>query len=292
LAAEGCSLAAHFPMKTKSILVPLAAMTAAVFAVTLILTNGRAEDAHAAPAHGAHWSYEGATGPAHWAELDPDCEVCKEGQAQSPIDLVTAAVQAGSPANLDYGNTSLRVEQHEHVASLVDNGHTIQVTVEEGSTFTTSHGTYQLKQFHFHTPSEHTIDGRSFPMEVHFVHQSADGRLAVVGIFFVEGAANANLAKLIAHFPAGSGQSAELPAEKIDLDLHLPKDRTAYTYMGSLTTPPCSEGVEWYVLREPVPASREQLEAFAARLHQNHRPVQPLNGRTVELVTVADKEGD
>jgi carbonic anhydrase len=279
-------------MKTKSILFTLAVTTAAGFAVTLTLTNGRAEDAHAAPAHGAHWSYEGATGPAHWAELDPECDVCRDGKTQSPIDLATATAQAGSSANLDYGKTSLHIAQHEHVSSLLDNGHTIQVTVEEGSTFTTSHGTYQLKQFHFHTPSEHTLNGRSFPMEVHFVHQSADGRLAVVGIFFVEGAANANLAKLIAHFPAGSGESADLPAEKIDLDLHLPADRTAYTYMGSLTTPPCSEGVEWYVLREPVPASREQLAAFAARLKNNHRPVQPLNGRAVELVKVADKEGD
>lgn len=282
-------------MKTKPSLFTLAVMTAAVFAVTLTLTKGRAEtpaDAHAAPAHGAHWSYEGATGPDHWAELDPDCDVCRDGKAQSPIDLVTETAQAGSPANVDYEKTSLRIEQHEHVTSLLDNGHTIQVTVEEGSTLTTSHGTYQLKQFHFHTPSEHTLDGRSFPMEVHFVHQSADGRLAVVGIFFVEGATNENLAKLIAHFPTGSGQSTNLPAEKIDLDLHLPTDRTAYTYMGSLTTPPCSEGVEWYVLREPVPASREQLAAFAARLHKNHRPVQPLNGRTVELVKVAEKEGN
>ncbi len=282
-------------MKTKPIFFTLAFVTAAGFAVTFTLTNGRAEastDAHAAPAHGAHWSYEGATGPDHWAELDPECDVCRDGKTQSPIDLASETAQAGAPANPDHGMTSLHLAPHEHVASLLDNGHTIQVTVEEGGALTTSHGTYQLKQFHFHTPSEHTIDGRSFPMEIHFVHQSADGHLAVVGIFFVEGAANENLAKLIAHFPAGPGQSAHLPAEKIDLDLHLPTDRTAYTYMGSLTTPPCTEGVEWYVLREPVPASREQLAAFAARLHKNHRPVQPLNGRTVELVKVADKEGD
>jgi carbonic anhydrase len=281
-------------MKTKPFFFALAVMTAAGFTVTLILTIGRAEahaDTHAAAAHGAHWSYEGATGPDHWAELDPDCDVCKEGQAQSPIGLVTAAPEGKAPASAD-GMTSLRFAEHEHVASLVDNGHTIQVTVEEGGTLTTAHGTYQLQQFHFHTPSEHTLDGRSFPMEIHFVHQSADGHLAVVGIFFVEGAANENLAKLIAHFPAGSGESADLSAEKIDLDLHLPTDRTAYTYMGSLTTPPCTEGVEWYVLREPVTASREQLGAFAARLKNNHRPVQPLNGRMVELVKIADREGN
>jgi carbonic anhydrase len=270
-------------MKTKLIVAGLA--------VALTLSRGRAETPsapHSAPTHGAHWSYEGATGPAHWAELDPGCTVCGEGKAQSPVNLVPATAQEGSHAKLDYSTTSLRIAQHEHVTSLLDNGHTIQVTVDEGSTFTTGRGIYQLVQFHFHTPSEHTVDGRSFPMEIHFVHQSADGHLAVIGIFYVEGPANENLAKLIAHFPAGSGQSAHLPAEKIDLDLHLPTDRAAYTYIGSLTTPPCTEGVEWYVLREPMPASREQLAAFAERLHKNHRPLQPLNGRTIEAVKITD----
>jgi carbonic anhydrase len=267
----------------------IARITAAGLMVALTLPGGRAETHatdHTAPAHGAHWTYEGATGPAHWAELDPAFAASSEGKAQSPINLVTAAAKAGNAA------TSLRLAQHEHVASLLDNGHTIQVTVEEGGTFTTGHGTYQLVQFHFHAPSEHTIDGRSFPLEVHFVHQSADGHLAVVGMLFVEGPANEDLAKVIAHFPAGSGQSAHLPAEKIDLDLHLPADPTAYNYAGSLTTPPCTEGVDWYVLRQPVTASREQLAAFAARFGDNHRPVQPLNGRTIELVKIASKAGN
>ncbi len=281
-------------MKTKPIHFTRIVTAAAGVALAFFLTSTRAEEHSTSPdasAHGAHWSYEGDTGPAHWAELEPDYALCKDGKAQSPIDLVTAIARAGSAAGPDYGTTSLRIARHEHVESLLDNGHTIQVTVEEGSTLTTSHGTYQLKQFHFHTPSEHTVDGRSFPLEVHFVHQSSDGHLAVVGIFFVEGAANANLAKLIAHLPAGSGQSAHLPAQKIDLDLRLPADRAAYTYLGSLTTPPCTEGVEWYVLREPMSASREQLAAFAARLHKNNRPVQPLNARPIETVQIADHDG-
>jgi carbonic anhydrase len=275
-------------MKTKLVHFTLAAAAAAAFAVTFILTSGRAEEhaaSHTEAAHGPHWSYEGATGPEHWAELDPDCVV---GRSQSPVDLTTANARPGNPA---YSATSMRISSHEHVASLLDNGHTIQVTVEEGGTLTTRLGTYQLKQFHFHAPSEHTLDGRTFPLEVHFVHESADGHLAVIGIFFLEGAANENLAKLIAHLPAGSGQSAHLPSEKIDLDLHLLMNRTAFTYMGSLTTPPCTEGVEWFVLREPVSASREQLAAFAERLKNNHRPVQPLNGRPIETVTIADTEG-
>jgi carbonic anhydrase len=260
------------------------------FAVALAFATGRAEEhsaAHASPAHGAHWSYEGETGPAHWAELDPACTACSEGKAQSPIDLVTAAPQAGHPAG---GPTVLHFAEHEQLAGVEDNGHTIQVTVEQGSTFTTSHGTYQLKQFHFHAPSEHTIDGRSFPLEVHFVHQTADGHLAVVGMLFVEGPANENLAKLIAHFPAGPGQSAHLPAEKIELNLREPLDPTAYNYPGSLTTPPCTEGVDWYVFRQPVTASREQLAAFAARYGNNHRPVQPLNGRKIEVVEITEGE--
>ena len=189
---------------------------------------------------------------------------------------------------LNYGTTSLQISHHEQVSGLLDNGHTIQVTVENGSTLTTSRGTYHLKQFHFHTPSEHTFDGRHSPMEVHFVHQSSDGNLAVVGVLFAEGPANENLAKLISNFPPAKGQSARLPAEKLDLNLQLPPAKAAYAYMGSLTTPPCSENVEWFVFRDPVRASREQLNAFAARLKPNNRPVQPLSGRSIKTETVAD----
>ena len=124
----------------------------------------------------------------------------------------------------------------------------------------------------------------SFPLEVHFVHQSADGHpWPWSACFFVVGPANENLAQLIAHFPAGFG-AADLPADKIELDLRPPVDTTAYHYAGSLTTPPCTEGVDWYIFRQPVTASREQIAAFETRLHHNHRPVQPLNGRVVEVV--------
>jgi len=258
------------------------------FSVALVLSSGRAETAsaphatsHDAPAHGAHWSYEGATGPAHWAELDPGVV---QGKAQSPIDLVTTAA-----VNPPSGPLALHFTGHEYLAGEEDNGHTIQVTLETGSTFTTARGTYALKQFHFHTPSEHTVDGRSFPLEVHFVHQSADGHLAVVGVFFVEGPANENLAQLIAHFPA-EHKAEHFPADKIDFNLRPPVDTTAYNYQGSLTTPPCTEGVDWYLFRQPMTASREQIAAFAARLHHNNRPVQPLNGRAIEVVRIADQQ--
>ena len=258
--------------------------------VVLILAGFFKSDAlaqSAAPAAHAHWAYEGDHGPSHWAALDPAYAPCANGKAQSPIDLTKGGSGTGNSWKLDYGTTSLQIAHNEQVSGLLDNGHTIQVTVEEGSTLTTGRGTYQLKQFHFHTPSEHTFDGEHLPMEVHFVHQSTNGSLAVVGILFTEGAANANFAKLIAHFPAAKGQSVTLPDEKLDLNLQLPAKQSAYTYMGSLTTPPCTENVEWFVFRDPVQASREQFSAFAARLKPNNRPVQPLHGRSIEAATVA-----
>jgi carbonic anhydrase len=241
----------------------------------------------ASAARPAHWGYEGEHGPANWATLDPAYAACDKGKAQSPIDITKAGAGTGNPWKLNYKSSSLRIAHHEQVTELVDNGHTIQITVEEGSTLTTSRNTYQLKQFHFHTPSEHTVEGKSSPMEVHFVHQSADKNFAVVSLLFAEGATNANLAKLIANFPKAKGESAHLPEVKLDLALHLPTNNAAYSYMGSFTTPPCTENVEWLVFRDPVMASREQLDAFATRLKPNNRPVQPLNGRTIDIGNTA-----
>ena len=242
--------------------------------------------ASAAPKQSAHWAYEGKHGPSHWAMLSPAYAVCDEGRAQSPVDIRAAVVATASPWKLDYQQSALRIVHHENVTDLVDNGHTIQVTVEEGSTLTTSRNMYHLKQFHFHTPSEHTIEGKNAPMEVHFVHQSADKNFAVVAALFAEGAPNESIAKLIANFPKAKGESAHRPEIKLDLVLHLPAKNDAYTYMGSFTTPPCTENVEWFVFRNPVIASREQLNAFAARLSPNNRPVQALNDRTIDKLTV------
>lgn len=186
-----------------------------------------------------------------------------------------------------YGATALKIAHHEHVTDILDNGHTLQVTVEEGSTLVTDRGTYQLKQFHFHTPSEHTVGGKSFPMEAHFVHQNAAGGFAVVSVLFSEGAANENLAKLIAHFPAAQGESRFLPEVKLDLTMHMPATNAVYCYAGSFTTPPCTDDVEWLVFRAPVAASAQQLQAFAARLNHNNRPIQSTNERPITVGTVA-----
>jgi carbonic anhydrase len=241
----------------------------------------------AGSARPVHWTYEGKEGPRQWGTLSPIYAACDHKSGQSPIDITRVEAGMATPLKLAYGSTSLRIAHHEQVIDIVDNGHTIQVTVDEGTTLTTGKDTYHLKQFHFHTPSEHTIDGHHFPMEVHFVHQSAAGNFAVISALFTEGAANANLAQLIAHFPKAKGDADHFPNEKIDLALHLPANTSTYSYIGSFTTPPCTENVEWFVFREPIAASRGQLKAFSDRLDHNNRPVQPSHDRTIGTATVA-----
>ncbi|HEX6243743.1 MAG TPA: carbonic anhydrase family protein [Polyangiales bacterium] len=235
--------------------------------------------AAATSARPVEWGYTGERGPAHWAELSPVYSACVQN-AQSPIDVLQSA-ETGSEWRADYRQTGLKIAHHEHVTDILDNGHTIQVTVDEGSTLTTARDSYALKQFHFHTPSEHAVDGKSFPMEVHFVHQSASGKFAVLSALFEEGAENANLATLIANFPQAKGETKVDPQVRLELALQLPQDTSAHSYLGSFTTPPCTEDVEWLILRKPVAASREQLDAFAARLNHNNRPLQPLHQRAI-----------
>lgn len=242
--------------------------------------------AAAANARPAHWSYEGKLGPESWSALSPAYAACGQGRTQSPIDLPESLGETTSTLRLNYKSTSLRIAHHEHVTDILDNGHTIQVTVDEGSTLVTGRGTYQLKQFHFHTPSEHTVAGKLLPMEVHFVHQSDDGRFAVVGVLFAEGAANENLATLIPHLPPKAGEGQARPDVQLDLRFDLPTHSAAYHYMGSFTTPPCTEDVEWLIPRTPRQASAAQLAAFAERLDHNNRPIQAMNDRPLDQVTV------
>ena len=237
----------------------------------------------------AHWGYEGKDGPEYWPKLNPAYAACGQGKSQSPINITQTAAGDAKAWKLNYKSTSLKIAHHEHVTDIVDNGHTIQVSVDGGSTLTTDRSVYSLKQFHFHTPSEHTIDGSHFPMEMHFVHQSADGKFAVVAALIQEGSENENLAKIIAHLPKAKGDSAHLPEVKLDLVFHLPATTASYTYMGSLTTPPCTEEVEWLVFRDPIPASKAQIEAFASRLSPSNRPTQPLNGRIIGSRTTVNK---
>ncbi|MBL8000657.1 MAG: carbonic anhydrase family protein [Flavobacteriales bacterium] len=236
------------------------------------------------PARPVHWGYGEEAGPASWGSLSPVYALCGNGKGQSPIALTSGTATSGPSWSFDYRTTRLAVAHHEHVENLVDNGHTIQVTVDEGSTLTLNGTAYTLKQFHVHTPSEHTIDGKNMPMEVHLVHQDSAGNFAVVGVLVKEGAANANFAKLVANLPAAKGDTVAVAGEQLDLTMHLPAREKAYHYVGSLTTPPCSENVQWLVLQDMITLSKDQIQAFSSRIGPNNRPTQPLNTRTVSSV--------
>ena len=219
-----------------------------------------------------HWSYEGASGPDSWGKLDRSYAACGRGAQQSPIDLsgaVRAEVDAGS----------IRWKPIK-LGSIVNNGHTIQVNTPDGGHLELDGFRYDLVQFHFHHMSEHTVDGKQFPMEVHFVHKAADGDgLAVVGVFLAAGSENAVLAPIWATMPEEEGESSR--DVSVDVKGLLPKSSAAFRYAGSLTTPPCSEVVAWTVLKEAVGASAGQIAEFAKLFPGNFRPVQPLNRRFI-----------
>ena len=223
------------------------------------------------------WSYAGSTGPEHWADLSPDYALARSGRRQSPVDIVTSKVvaQSAAPIAASYQTTSLEI---------LNNGHTIEDDYHDGGTLTLDGRTYSLAQFHFHSPSEHTVDGRHFPMELHLVHKDPSGRLAVIGALIQEGAAHPELAKLWQHLPVEPGRSLAVEGVEVDATKLLPASLASYRYSGSLTTPPCSEDVSWFVLAEPIQASAEQIAAFRRVIHGNNRPTQPLNGRPIALV--------
>lgn len=231
--------------------------------------------ASASGAQAASWGYQGDIGPASWHELSAEYERCGNGRNQSPVDLRGMVDAALEPVAFDYTGRA---------QSLVNNGHTVKATVASGGSLSVDDRNYELKQFHFHAPSENRIRGESFPMEAHFVHADADGHLAVVAVLFREGEENDALDDLWEEIPEEEGEPRELASNSavMPADL-LPSQRTYYRYNGSLTTPPCSEGVLWMVMEEPVTVSADQVEAFRDAMdgHANNRPVQPLNARAI-----------
>ena len=218
-----------------------------------------------------NWGYDGDIGPAHWGSLDPSFATCSRGFEQSPIDLGDAPTASPPGVEFDYGPRS---------AEVVNNSHTIQVNVDPGSGIVVDQVRYDLLQFHFHRASEHTVAGTRFPLETHLVHQGEDGALAVVGVLHREGAPAEALAPIWNLLPAEPGNAVPVPGG-VDLAALLPKRRTAWRYPGSLTTPPCTEGVSWVVMTEPTTLSAEQIAAFSAIHDGNYRPVQPRNGPVV-----------
>jgi len=241
---------------------------------------------HAAEGH--HWGYEGATGPASWGKLSPEFAICASGRNQSPIDIGKTSPASLPAVRSAFGPAELRVAHTEHVADAVNNGHTIEVRYTQGDTLMVGDTSYELAQYHFHAPSEHTVRGRRWPMEMHLVHKSSSGGLAVVGVLIEKGAANAAFDPIWSNLPRAAGAESHFEHIKVNVDDLLPKARTAYRYDGSLTTPPCSEGVKWLVMTTPVQLSAAQIAAFTSIVAPNNRPVQPLNGRMVATDLVAE----
>lgn len=228
-----------------------------------------------------HWSYEGDSGPSAWGGLNPAFSACSEGRSQSPIDITDAASESLPEMSARFASASLRIVHHEHMADAINNGHTIQVNYSEGDTLSVGEQSYELNQYHFHSPSEHTLEGNHFPMEMHMVHKASDGSLAVIGVFIEEGSHNPAFDPIWANLPGEKGVESHFESVNVDIDELLPESQTTYRYDGSLTTPPCSEGVKWFIATEPIELSSEQIQAFTALITGNNRPVQPLNDRTV-----------
>jgi len=232
-------------------------------------------DAHAQAAPAApHWSYEGETGASHWAGLDPSYEACATGHMQSPINIDSFSQKGQEALGFSY--------QPANAMNIANNGHTIQVNFNPGNELSVGGKTYELKQLHFHTPSEHYIDGAPYAMEMHLVHKAADGQLAVVGVMMEVGGEghNQNLEKVWQNAPIVEGANLAEGVEFSPASL-LPASSSYFNYSGSLTTPPCTEGVSWFVMQDPIQISAGQLTAFQRLFPVNARMIQPLNGRTV-----------
>lgn len=242
-------------------------------AAALLLTAGgtaRAEEGHAG--HAPHWGYTGEAGPAHWGDLSEAYHMCARGTHQSPVDIADGADVEAAPVAMQYRPTPLKV---------VYNGHTVQVNYAAGSTLTVDGKTYHLAQFHFHSPSEHTRKGSPFPMEAHLVHKADDGSLAVVGVFLKEGSENPLLARIWPHLSGEVNREVAVEGVAVNVADLLPSEKAYYSYSGSLTTPPCSEGVTWLVMDRSVEVSKAQVERFLDLVNPNARPVQPLHDRDV-----------
>ncbi|MDR2853520.1 MAG: carbonic anhydrase family protein [Burkholderiaceae bacterium] len=227
--------------------------------------------------HAAHWSYDKETGPAHWGELAQENVMCKTGMQQSPIDLQPRSAER-------IGEKDFQINYHPTKVNVINNGHTIQAgSTEQANTISFKGKNYRLAQFHFHTPSEHTITHKNYPMEMHMVNTDENGNITVVGVFIEQGKENKMLAPVFSKLPVKPltpKEKADEPTE-VDLMALLPSDQKAMVYSGSLTTPPCSEQVNWIVMETPIEMSKSQIAAFQSIFSDNHRPVQKLNNRQV-----------
>lgn len=250
-------------------------MTLVVCGLTVAGTSPlRAQVAHSAEWK-TEWGYQGEIGPDHWGRLAPEYAACN-GKAQSPIDIRGATKSSLPPLRFDYRNGPLAID---------NNGVTIRVNYppgQSGDFLTVGDARYQLVQFHFHHPSEEYVGGKQFPMVLHLVHKSSDGKVAVVAVMVKEGKANATVQQLWDHMPMTPGPDQLIAGAQVNPGTLLPENTGYYTYVGSLTAPPCTEGITWYILKAPMELSPAQIAAFAKMFPDDTRPVQPLNGRVVQ----------
>ncbi len=221
----------------------------------------------------AHWGYEGDVGPKHWGEMSDKFKLCSTGENQSPIDI---------KENFDVELPPIKFNYSSKASKILNNGHTIQVDVKPGSSITVDGISFELKQFHFHTPSENKINGKSYPLEAHFVHRNSDkNKFAVVAVMFEEGDANPVLEQVFGKMPAKPSETVKLK-KTLDYAQLLPKDQDYYRFNGSFTTPPCTEGVYWHVMKKPLTASKAQIAKFLKTMHHpNNRNTQPIGARII-----------
>ncbi len=226
--------------------------------------------------HSTHWGYTGHEDPSNWGDLDSKYTMCKDGSSQSPINIsksVTIETKGLEKIIFNYKTGASEV---------VNNGHTVQVNIKDGSSITVDGINFSLKQFHFHTPSENQIEGQNFPLEAHFVHASKDGKLAVVAVMFEDGKENPVLKKIWNKMPHKAGGNVTCGVSSKVVNSILPKDKSYYRFNGSLTTPPCSEGVRWLVMKNYSYISSTQTKEFLELFHHaNNRPIQAINARKV-----------
>ncbi len=222
--------------------------------------------------YGTHWSYEGESGPAHWHKINSDWAKCSTGTRQSPIDI-----RDGMKVDLE----QIAFDYRPSGFSVTDNGHTVQVAVGPGNYLSVAGRTYELQQFHFHRPAEERVNGKGFEMVVHLVHKDVEGRLAVLALLLERGKPQPTIQTVWNNLPLEKGDTAT-PSVVLDPNDLLPQRRDYYTFMGSLTTPPCTEGVLWLVMKEPVQASPAQMALFSRLYPFNARPVQASSGRMIK----------
>jgi len=218
------------------------------------------------------WSYEGEAGPANWGKINPAWAKCGNGNRQSPIDI-----RDGMKVDLE----QITFDYHPSSFNVTDNGHTVQVMVGSGNFITVANRTYELVQFHFHRPSEERINGKGFEMVMHLVHKDSEGRIAMLALLLERGKPQPVIQTVWNNLPLEKFDTAA-PSTALDpMDL-IPARREYFTFMGSMSTPPCQEGVLWLVMKEPVQASPAQMALFSRLYPLNARPAQPSNGRIIK----------